>query len=101
LDILPRRENYSNQFVPLIVNGDNYLNPSAEGEASIVPVGTSWRITNSSPCNANFIYTTGFATLPNLDPDAFGIFTLSAFYSILLVKATSNFGGTIYYNVDI
>jgi hypothetical protein len=25
---------------------------------------------------------------------------LSAFYSILLVKATSNFGGTIYYNVN-
>jgi hypothetical protein len=99
--------------LPTTGRGDIFLFPTTYSDSgipislafppdpAIVPVGTSWRITNSSPCNANFIYTTGFATLPNLDPDAFGIFTLSAFYSILLVKATSNFGGTIYYNVDI
>jgi hypothetical protein len=60
LDILPRRENYSNQFVPLIVNGDNYLNPNppvrgAVGEASIVPVGTSVQQTGevSRPLTGN------------------------------------------------
>lgn len=42
MDLLPRRENYSNQFVPLIVNRDNYLNPDQSiPEATIVPVGIS------------------------------------------------------------
>lgn len=42
MDLLPRRENYSNQFVPLIVNRDNYLNPDeSTPKESIVPVGIS------------------------------------------------------------
>lgn len=97
--------------LPTIGRGDIFLFPTdyADGfpvnlgfpsDPVFVPVGTSWRITNSSPCNANFTYSTGLATLPNLDPISTGIFTLSAFYSILLVKATTNFGGTIYYNVN-
>jgi hypothetical protein len=69
-------------------------------DPGLLPVGTSWRITNSSPCNVNFLYSTGIATLPNLDPDALGLFTLSAFYSILLVKATNLGGGNTYYNVN-
>lgn len=28
MDLLPRRESYLNQFVPLIVNGDHYLDPN-------------------------------------------------------------------------
>ena len=98
-------------FLPETGRGDIFLFPTDyTGDFPVslafpsdpvnVLVGTSWRITNSSPCNANFTYSTGLATLPNLDPMSNGIFTLSAFYSIILVKATSNFGGTIYYNVN-
>ena len=75
-------------------------NLSFPSDPSLLPVGTSWRITNSSPCNVNFIYSTALATLPNLDPAASATFTLSAFYSILLVKATNLGGGNTYYNVN-
>lgn len=97
--------------LPTTGRGDIFLFPTTYSDSfptnlsfpedpSLLPVGTSWRITNSSPCNVNFLYSTGIATLPNLDPASAGTFSLSAFYSILLVKATSNLGGTIYYNVN-
>lgn len=95
--------------LPITGRGDIFLFPTDytggppvsldfPGDPTSVLAGTSWRITNSSPCNANFIYSTGFATLPNLDPMATAIFTLSAFYSIILVKTTTF--GTTYYNVN-
>jgi hypothetical protein len=63
-----------------------------------IPAGTSWRITNSSPCNVGFQYNLTLATLPNLDPGSTTAFNLSGFYSILLVKTTNSL--TTYYNVN-
>jgi len=96
-------------FLPETGRGDIFLFPTDytggppvglnfPGDPTSVLAGTSWRITNSSPCNANFLYSTGIATLPNLDPMSTGIFTLSAVYSILLVKTTTP--GSNYYNVN-
>lgn len=40
MDILPRKVSYKNQFVPLIVNKDNYLNPAAiNNDLKNQPVG--------------------------------------------------------------
>jgi hypothetical protein len=35
MDLLPRKVDYTNQFVPLIANKDNYLNPAATGSAAM------------------------------------------------------------------
>ena len=34
MDILPRKQDYANQFVPLIVNGDHYLDPTLSIESN-------------------------------------------------------------------
>jgi hypothetical protein len=94
--------------LPTTGRGDIFLYPRDYAIGTSVPlnfpadfegvlVGTSWRITNSSISGVNFTYNTALATLPNLDPTPSGAFTLSAFYSILLVKTDLS---TTYYNVN-
>lgn len=39
MDILPRREKYGDDFVPLIANRDRYLAPPRKLDTSIIPVG--------------------------------------------------------------
>ena len=63
--------------------------------------GTSWRITNGTTSILQFTYdniTPPLATLPNLDPDNIGAFTISPNTSILLVKIEQ--ATNTYYNVN-
>lgn len=52
MDILPRKESYTNKFVPLIANRDNYLNPNAttisEQERLILPISDQTAVSNTS-----------------------------------------------------
>jgi hypothetical protein len=66
-------------------------------DPTIVPAGTSWRITNASPSNVNFTYDSNVAVLPNIDPTPIGGFSVLPSTSILIVRTTQ---AKTYYNVN-
>ena len=62
-----------------------------------LPAGISWRITNTSPSAVDFLYDSGLAILPNVDPTPNGTFSLSPNTSILIMKTDQI---KTYYNVN-
>lgn len=64
MDLLPRRENKDNQFVPLIVNKDRYLDPAAETTTDQkallgIPKETSVTAANQVPLPTRNVAATG------------------------------------------
>lgn len=54
MDILPRKESYSNPFVPLIANKDHYLDPGAKDNVARAYLGnTSFISQNASVANTS------------------------------------------------
>lgn len=75
MDLLPRRENNNNQFVPLIVNKDRYLDPAAETatdqKALVVPPQRSGltaadvQLVATRNVSATDLGTAGVRSIPN------------------------------------
>ena len=70
MDLLPRRENYLNQFVPLIVNGDHYLDPNPPVrnlDTSIIKVGRNGIPATNTPDVLN-LPPVKYDSIPNPNP---------------------------------